>query len=201
MQTSTVISNDLLRNEQNYKECLRSETIEERKGVKYDCFLNRFRHYKEYLNFCIDIIHDTFLGVFKYDLVSVLRYYIKTTKKFISIEFNEDQRFDYGPKQKGNMVCVITDAHLSNKKLQMNAKEVWSLVEYLPLILSKLVSSNCRIFKFVVKMSKMLSSITRKHYTEEDLQEMDSIIKKHHEMYLSFFENNHLTTKFHLMLH
>lgn len=112
-------------------------------------------------------MHDTFLGVFKYDMLSVLEYYIKAKHDFTLKEFNRAvQNFDYGTKEKGDLICIITDAHLSNGKLQMNAKEVWTLVEHLPLILSTLVNTNSRVFKFVVKMSETLSSVTRKHYTE-----------------------------------
>lgn len=45
LRACVYVRNDLLRNEDNYKECLRATTKDERKGVKYDCILNLFQHY------------------------------------------------------------------------------------------------------------------------------------------------------------
>lgn len=203
MKTMTEAQHHLIRNENNYKECLEATSNEDKKGVMYECVLNRFLYFKVFKHFGVDIMHDAFLGVLKYDLICVLEHYIIRTKTFTLRQFNNAKnKFDYGPKNKGDKICDIADAHLTSRSLHMNAKEVWTLVELLPLILSTLVPNrNTRHFKFVLKMAELLFVITRKDYSEEQLQMMDRVIKEHHRMYLSYFPDSHLVPKFHLMLH
>lgn len=201
MEISVETRQDLIRTESSFNECLQGLSNVEKKGVKYDSWLNMFRYFKVYNNHSVDIMHDVFLGVFKYDLIAVLNYYIKN-KTFSLQEFNrQKKKFDYGKKDKGNISVDITETHLENK-LKINAKEMWTLIEYLPLILFFLLRNpqRCKVFKFVLQMEDVLDKITKKQYREQDIQMMEESIKIHHEMYRSLFKN-HFTIKYHLMLH
>lgn len=210
MEFSVEINEELIRNENNYNECLAGHTTETKKGVKYNCPLNILTYFWVYRNISVDIMHDAFLGVLKYDLISILIYYIHFKRIFTLDQFNEAKdRFDYGKKSAGDRTATILDSHLTGEKpsIHMAAKEMWTLMENLPLILMSLVPlyETCEIFKFVVIITKLIHVITKKAYTEDDISEMDSIIKEHHLLYLTIFNRagyeNHLTFKFHVMLH
>lgn len=86
--------------------------------------------------------------------------------------------------------------------LKINAKEMWTLVEYLPLILWSLLPNprDCKVFKFVLHMVDVLHCVTRKQYSEELIRAMEQTIQDHHRMYRAIFKEN-FTIKFHLMLH
>lgn len=201
---------EYLRNKDNYEQCLRGnpKCIEERKGVKNNCILNFLYNYKVYENFSVDMMHDCFLGVFKQDLSAVLNHYILETNTFSLDDFNQAKsKFDYGRKDIGNKTANILDSHLKNG-LQMNAKEIWTLVEYLPLILKNLVPDyrNNRVFKFSLIMADLLDYLTRSTYSVADISALTAKIEEHHQMYLELFRNtpnisNHLTPKFHFMVH
>lgn len=114
MVTSLDVILDLLRNEANFNECLEGTTPHTRKGVKYDSWLNKFRFFRVYKNYSVDIMHDVFLGVFRYGLTAVLRYYIDRGV-FTLEEFNRRKRlFEYGKKDKGNISVDITESHLND---------------------------------------------------------------------------------------
>lgn len=200
---------EFLRNKENYEECLRGRhaIIDERKGVKYNCVLNFLDNYKVYENFSVDLMHDCFLGVFKTDIFSILNYYIQDKKVFSLADFNQGKKtFDYGKKNDGNKTADILEVHLTNG-LQMNAKEVWTLVEFLPLMLINLVYNyeNCPVFKFSLKTGEILDSITKSKYSEDDIEEMLTRVEEHHKMFLELFSTSNspkrLTPKFHTMLH
>lgn len=150
------------------------------------------------------------LGIFKYDLCQVLKYYIHFRQIFTLDKFNDaksKELYDYGSKSKGDVSVLILINHLRDEKIHIEAKEMWTLIENLPLILMDLVTDyrNCEIFKFVVKMTEVLYQTTRKSYSEEDITEMQENIKEHHRLYLTIFNRpgneTHLTPKFHVMLH
>lgn len=204
---------ELLRNKENYEECLsgratnRDERREEKKGVKYNCVLNFLDNFKVYENFSVDLMHDCFLGVFKIGIAVILDYYIIQRQTFTLEDFNKaKKKFDYGRKNIGNKTSDISDAHLLNG-LQMNAKEVWTLVEFLPLILKDLVENHehCPVFKFALKMGELLESVTKSSFTEADISEMLTRVADHHRMFLELFDTpdspKHFTPKFHTMLH
>lgn len=201
MKTCLDVALHLLRREDNFNECLGAESKEEGKGVLYDSWLNMFKFFKVYTNFSVDIMHDVFLGVFKYDLKAILNYYI-SRGVFTLNEFNQKKKsFEYGKKDRRNLSADIKKSNWG-KTLKLNAKEMWTLFEYLPLMLDSLVpnSENCSVFKFVVQTVDVLDNITRKQYSNEQIMEMEHCIREHHRMYLELF-NETLTIKFHLMLH
>lgn len=210
MEQALAIPNELLRNERNYEECLCGTSIEARKGVRFSSLLNRLKVFKVYNNISVDIMHDAMLGVLKYDLIEILKYYILIEKQFTIDQFNDiKDSFDYGKKLAGDKTARISLNHLTDKnpKLHANAKEMWTIMEILPLILMQLVPdfNSCAVFKFSIEITKLIDQITKKEYCENDIISMENTIKNHHEMYLTIFtrENysTHLTFKFHVMLH
>lgn len=209
--TSEVLN--LWRNKENFEECLkgRIKEIEERKGVVFDCILNYLDHYKVYKNFSVDLMHDAYQGVFKIDIQLILYYYVIKKQTFTLTDFNTAKKnFDYGKKENGNKTADIIDSHVFNG-LHMNAREVWTLVEFLPLIFKPLVKDfeNCPAFKFSLKMNEVLDSINKSSFCEADILEMQTRISEHHRMFLDLLSTveeptslpKNLTPKFHTMLH
>lgn len=102
MESTYVLDPNILRKEDNFNECLEETNNEARKGVRYDSWLNKFQYFRVFFNYSLDLMHDIFLGVFRYDLTAILRYYILVKGVFSLKEFNEAKRsFEYGRKDKG----------------------------------------------------------------------------------------------------
>lgn len=138
-----------------------------------------------------------------------MKYYTQQGRlnQFPLRDFNREKKlFDYGSKGKGDLSTDILASHIEEKKLHINGKEMWTLIENLPLILMKLVQNlECEVFQFSVLMVKLLFQVTRRSYSEAEILEMSETIRQHHRLYLTIFnrEGNetHLTFKFHVMLH
>lgn len=201
---------ELLRNKENFEEGLNGKNRDERKGVAYNCILNFLDNFKVYENFSVDSMHDVYLGVFKSGISFILYYYIIDNKIFTLSDFNEVKRnFDYGKKEAGNKTVDISESHLTSN-LQMSAREVWALVEFLPLMLMTLVRDyeHSPAFKLSLKMIDVLKCISRSSFSERDIMEMEEEISNHHRLYLELTANtnsisfsSHITPKFHNMLH
>lgn len=205
-EVTTIQDVDLFRNQENFEECLEGITIDERKGVKYNCALNFLKSFKVYNNYCMDIMHDVYSGsgIFKIQLQCILQHYIDRETFTLSAFNKAKEDFKYGKKESGNKTAEITDKHLLNG-LKMNAKEVWTLVEYLPLILMTIVPDfiNCPIFAFSVTMAKVVNLIMKSTYTADEINKMEEGITDHHTKFLDHFNivGKHLTPKYHNMLH
>lgn len=210
MQQSIEIPDELIRNETNYLNCLNADIkdIHGRKGVRFDSQLNNLQWFKVHRNISFDLMHDDFLGIFKYDLIEILKYYCIENQIFSLDQFNKaKEKFDYGKKSLGDKTVDILDSHLSSEKIHMNAKEVWTLIECLPLILMSLVPlyKTCTVFKFTLSVVDVLHKITKKTYTNVDIADMEASIRRHHLQYLTVFKrtgnSTHFTIKFHNLLH
>lgn len=105
-------------------------------------------------------------------------------------------------KIEGLKLSPIKPQHLGPKgNLHMTAKEVWSLVDHLPLILPFPANEDEReVFDFGALLGKLLKCCLRRSFSEIDLSELSEIISKHHQQYLRI-SGKHLTAKFHYMLH
>lgn len=82
----TVIRTENLRNMMNYGEHLSINNIKVT-GVDYEPIFHSLKHFHVTKNFYADIFHDMFEGVIKYELSSILKYYIYEKKSFFVKHF------------------------------------------------------------------------------------------------------------------
>lgn len=199
IQTTCRLTDDSLRRTvEHYNNLFETGTHVEN-GITRGSLLNMLPNFHVLLNKTADIMHDLFLGVFKYGLKALFQTYVKKFK--YSLDYI-NRRIDEHAKIEGFKLSPIIDSTLQRKgTVKMNAREVWFVVEHLTLILpSPRNEDEKKVFNFALLMSKLLQACLLKSFSEEDLRNLSDLISAHHQTYMELFEQT-LKPKFHFILH
>lgn len=96
----------------------------------------------------------------------------------------------------------IKTNHLSDKgKLQINARDVWFLVQHLPLILHQRISTlEKKHYDFALQITAIWDMLLLEHFNDFRLDQLQDLISKHNSSYQELY-NNTLKPKHHFMLH
>lgn len=138
---------NLIRNEANY--------IPGRNGIKEVCILNFLSHYKVYQNFAADLTHDLFLGVFKRSFNEILLYLLNS-----GVNINEINEafasFNWGSKDKEYRPPPFTESKIRDKSLNLYAREVWAVIDYLLFFLKKILATENTFCQFALVLVDIL---------------------------------------------
>lgn len=203
-KTCCVEIDELVRTEEHYLMCVAnihpSRKPIDNFGVVNNCSLNRLISFKVFWNYIVDIMHDLLLGIYSYDVAEILKKAV-ANNLFTLDEFNKAKNaFDYGSKEVHYILEDISDAHLDSSKIRGHAREMLTLVRFLPFILHNLLSENHELFKFSLIMVDILDIALQNKFTADDLVKLQDLTTLHNQKYLVLFERN-LPPKAHNILH
>lgn len=198
----TVIRTENLRNMMNYEEHLSRNNPKET-GVEYEPIFHTLKHFHVTKNFYADIFHDMFEGVIKYELSSILKYYIYEKKAFsLNIFNNLMTQFNYGVIEMTNTPKELTEQHIKNGKIKWTGGQTKTFVHFVTLILGHLVNvddDNYEYWEFLLELVELTDMLLCSNVTELYLRKLEATIKHHLQTYLMFFGT--LKPKHHFLLH
>jgi len=139
---------ECFRNVQNYEQALLQDDPK-LTGVKRSCVFNQLTYFHATENYIVDIMHDFFEGICKYDISEILLNFITVNKFFTLENFNfRKEMFNYGEIEIGNITQPFQVSHLKLKSIRASAREMMNITHFLTLIIGDLVSPNNQIWKF-----------------------------------------------------
>lgn len=194
----------LLRNENNYETDINNEPNEETRislcGIKKESILNKIENYHVTENFAHDIMHDMFEGVCVYTVSQVLFKLIQDGLFTISELNSRKDGFHYDLSESGNLSKQITMSNLQRGVLKMSAREMWTFVHFLPLMIGNKIPRGNKWWKLICILVEIIDLLLLPRFDEQDLKTLSIKIESHHKLYISLFGST-LKPKFHYFLH
>lgn len=139
-------------------------------GISENSAFNRIDHYHVTENYYCDIMHDLFEGVCKYVICDLIWYYTEDSCLFsLATLNNRKQLFDYGDIESGNLSTIITKENIINSKLNMTAKETWTFLSLLPLMIGDLVTVGCEIWSMFCKLSELVDLCLESSFSDNSI--------------------------------
>lgn len=189
-----------LRNEENYEIDIKMKNVAET-GLKEESVLNKIPSFHVVDNVVFDIMHDIFEGVAQYDLCASLKYFVKTKKYFTLDTFNyRKQMFNYGETEIGNICAEVDMKMLDNANIKSSAREMMTLIHFLPIIIGDLVPRNDKVWKFICVFLEIVAIVLKNTLTENDLTNLKKYVQIHNNSYQKLF-NLTLKPKQHFLVH
>jgi len=197
---TTVQCTESLRNAQNYENDVNTNNMS-LTGIKENCVWNNISSFHVTENYSVDIMHDLFEGVCKYEISSIL-YKMIVDLKYFSLETlnNKIECFNYGTNDIRNRPPLVTMETLKHNSLKMSASETICFTRYLSLIIGESVPENSEFWHLYILLKKIVNIVLQKMVCEEEAFLLHNLISEHHELYLKLFRT-HLKPKHHHMLH
>ncbi|KAK3918242.1 Filamin A-interacting protein 1-like [Frankliniella fusca] len=158
-------------------------------GVKRSCILDNIPYFNCIDNNVFDIFHDLLEGVVPLVIKCVVGHYVKK-KLFTSKEFNSKvSSFSYGVPDSRNKPSPNFTEHmfLGSARLSQNGTQYWCLIRTLPFLLGDFVKDHDEYMELIFLLQDALQIIFAFEVRPEDLDRLDSLIFKHHELFQKLF--------------
>jgi len=188
---------ELLRNVENYA----IDVNDRNHGITEECTFHSITNFHITKNLCVDVMHDLYEGICRYDLGQLLNRLINKDKLFSLQRLNNRiYSFDYGDNHSTNIPPSININALKNKYIIYSAAEMACLWQYLGLIIGDLIPKKNKTWKLYILLRKMMSIIMAEEVTDENCSLLKKLTSEHHKLYINLFDDL-LKPKHHLLLH
>lgn len=173
----------LLRNVENYA----TDVINKSHGITEECTFHSITNFHITKNLCVDVMHDLFEGVCRYDLGQLLNRLINKDNLF-SLETlnNRIYSFHYGDNHSTNIPPLINLDALKKRYIIYSAAEMACLWQYLSLIISDLIPKTNKTWKLYIVLRKIMSIIMAQEVTNENINLLKKLTSEHHKLLYKF---------------
>lgn len=170
-------------------------------GIIEPCIFNELPSFHVTVNTSVDIMHDLFEGVIKNDMCLIILYFIENKKYFSLVDLNDRKElFDYGEIDSKNISPRIKLDSLTTRNLKMSASETWCFIHFFGLMIGDLIPKGDRVWSFFLNLQRLVDICLKSNFNDFDIQELESVIAKHHKEYCAIFAQ-HLKPKAHFLTH
>lgn len=187
-----------LRNKENYEADLLTNN-EKLTGITNDCIFNTLPYFHCTMNLSLDLMHDFFEGIFKYDICQILLYFIN--KGVISLKELNDRIncFQYGSEEVRYIPNILEKKNLGQFNLKMTAREAWQFLYLLPILIGDKIDEGDEVWKLLLILMKIIEICLGSYFDLSLLNHLTQLIKEHNILYQRFFGS--LKPKMHLITH
>lgn len=150
-------SNCVLRNVFNYDSLLKLKDPKA-SGIVHCCVFHEIYGFHATTNLAIDVMHDIFEGICRYDIALILRYYIYKKKYFTLAELNNRiNSLFYGDD---NKPAEISESALKNNCIIMSSAEMATLITHLHLIIGNQVPKDDEHWRLLTLLKTIVDIAT-----------------------------------------
>lgn len=184
---------DSLRSVDTYE----NDQINQSYGIKELCIWNQLSNFHIYRNLSVDIMHDIFEGICRYDLGNILYQFIYIDKFFSLETLNSRLKF-YNFNDK-NRPPLISKSQVLQKHILLSAAEMNAFVKNLSILVGDLIPYDNQVWDLYLCLVEIIDITTSKEIIPADVDLLKTIIAEHHSLYIQLFGK--LKPKHHFLVH
>lgn len=188
---------DELRNKENYERDLQMNPS--LTAIAEDCVFNILPYFHCTLNYSLDLMHDFFEGIFRYDICQAIVYFLN--KKYFTLEQLNSRisNFNYGSEDVRYIPNILTRDNLTANNLKMTAREAWQFLYLLPILIGDKIPVNDEVWELLRTLLQIIEMCLGSSFNQTKLDILASLIRRHHTIYQKHF--GALKPKMHLITH
>jgi hypothetical protein len=169
-------------------------------GVKESSVLNLCNNFHVINNIAVDVMHDIFEGIARYEMKFVISELV--CAQFFSIaQLNDRLNEFFSSADFLNVPPPFSSDTLRGETILMSAAEMYNLIIFFGPILGDLVPVGNPIWKLYLLLKEIVLIVMVYEVQTGTPSYLQRTIEKHHKMYLNLSPNNKLKPKHHIILH
>ncbi|XP_023317233.1 uncharacterized protein LOC111694208 [Trichogramma pretiosum] len=186
----------LLRDVDNYK--LAAENLTH--GVEEECIFNQIPYFHVTKNSCVDLTHDLYEGICRYDMGHILHHLIQ--KNYFTLEKVNERLANLSKKcmDDMNVMTKLPNDCVSKKYLILSASEMSFLINYFGILVGNLVKKNDPVWEYFLLLKEIVSLVTGSVVNDSIIERLQNAIHEHHTMFITYFKED-LKPKYHILTH
>lgn len=169
-------------------------------NVKEYCIWNDLNSFHVYRNHSVDLMHDLYEGVYRYDMALIVKSLIQQNMFSLLTLNNRVKYFEYDEHEK-NKPPPVKKEHLQNEIIIFSASEMLSFVKNFRYYVGDLVTENNDIWKFYLSLLEITEILIATEISIAKIDKLKLLLENHLKFYLSLFPGKTLKPKHHLLLH
>lgn len=167
-------------------------------GVKENCVWNWLNSFHVYENHTIDIMHDLYEGVYRYDMARIINRLIGESAFTLEYLNARIQYFSYDDSE--NIPPPIKLDSLKKGVIIMSASEMHCLVKNFRFLIGDLVHTNNEYWALYLLLLEIDEIVTATTISQTSLELLATLVEEHHLLYMKLFKEN-LKPKHHFLVH
>lgn len=166
-------------------------------GIKDDCIFNELQHFHCVLNTGVDIMHDIYEGICRYDIGHILSYYIYEKRYFTINHLNHNLKcFNFCNE---NKPPLISEVQVKKKYIMFSASEMKSFIRVFGVLIGEFIPVNDLVWDLYNLLRQICEIVEQNTISLDDASLLKTLIAEHHEIYISCF--GRLKPKHHFLIH
>ncbi|KAL7291861.1 hypothetical protein TKK_0014423 [Trichogramma kaykai] len=206
LTSQTEKSNILLENEcilrtiHNYDSLLSKNNVKI-SGMKEKCIFHDIENFHMSQNISVDIQHDIFEGICRYDLALILNQYINVKKLFSLDDLNLRLRsYDYGKNYNINKPPEIAAKSLKNGCIIMSSAEMLCLVRNLNLMIGHWVPEDDQCWQLFLTLRELVNIVMSRDIHPRCFKALETTVFEYLSLLNDLFPGN-FKPKHHFLIH
>ncbi|KAK9736409.1 hypothetical protein QE152_g12506 [Popillia japonica] len=131
-------------------------------GIKDDCIFNELQHFHCVLNTGVDIMHDIYEGICRYDIGHILSYYIYEKRYFTINHLNHNLKcFNFCNE---NKPPLISEVQVKKKYIMFSASEMKSFIRVFGVLIGEFIPVNDLVWD-LYKLLRQICEIVEQNLT------------------------------------
>lgn len=188
-----------LRNHDQYLQHIDGDPKE--MGINFKCPFIAIPTFNVIHAMTFDPMHDFGEGICPFAVALGLREII-ANHNFLDLEIINQRKdlFDYGIYQINNISEAITQSQLREESLKMSSCEMFTFLEFLPMMIGDLIQVNNPHWNYLLLLRRLVLFTFKPSFSIDDINTLQNMIQEHHKSFKELF-NKPLKPKMHFLLH
>lgn len=188
--------NCILRNRDNYANDVRINNSKQT-GVVRECIFHEIPDFHVTVNVIVDVMHDLYEVVCRYDIATILNHFILKCHYFSLSQFNTLlSGFHYNFNDRQSEPTAMTQIQLTNKRYIMSLAEMMCLMKNLPVIIGHLIPEDSEHWHLIILLHQIVICETEKYCQFQSDDWLESMISEYlatlQKLFPGHFKINHL---------
>uniref|UniRef100_A0A8D8B8P3 (northern house mosquito) hypothetical protein n=1 Tax=Culex pipiens TaxID=7175 RepID=A0A8D8B8P3_CULPI len=198
-QGMTIENKNTLRDHHQYLRDIERDPKET--GINFKCPFISIPTFNVIHAMTFDPMHDFGEGICPFAVALGLRDII-ANHDFIDLQILNQRKdlFDYGMYQINNLSEAITQSHLRDEGLKMSSCEMFTFLEFLPMMIGDLIEENNPHWKYLLLLRRIVLFTFKSSFSLDEINTLQNMIQEHHTTFIRLFDRP-LKPKMHFLLH
>lgn len=183
-----------------FKDKYESHLIDKQYGIKEYCIWNDIENFHVYQNQSLDLMHDLYEGVLRYDMAKIINSLVKQNCFSLTTLNNRVKYFNYEYSEFNHPPPVRKD-HLDKNHIIFSSSEMNIFVKNFRYFIGDLVLPDNSTWLLYLALLEIVEILSLHSITSRNVEKLEIIIPKYLHNLLELFPDFTLKPKHHFLLH
>ena len=133
-------------------------------------------------------MHDFYLGICRYDMTRIIKYFIKNSYFTLDTLNNRLKYFDFSECDRDSKLSSLNPKHIQNGYI-ITAAQISFLVFYFSILVRDLIEED-PVWEFYLILFDIINIVTSSMISDDEIICLEKLIKSHNDLFIKLFQED-----------